>query len=447
MATLLHESPPDESVPGALRDIDPSLGTLRGFLGIGGGAGRLNAAARNIGLVLSGQAGLSASRFAALLLLAHVMTPVRFAECAIYSTSSLVMSNLCELGINISCLKFAAGTHGEAWLRTASRFLMLRLALTAALIIAVLLCAPMTAAKLLNHPEYTGALRLACGSAAFASVSSFGLVLLQSRLEFPRMARLSGAAAVVQILPVVLALHFRWAGLAVLFAGDVLSRLWILVRNGKLLAAVLGAVHLPGPRPAWKPIVVFAHWITLSTLIGSLYNYIPSIALSRWAGAAALGAYSLGTSLTGGIALLINTTSTVLLPEAVAATTSERRRAYLRSYLPGAALLSGVLLAAVWLSGPVAALVFPSAMPETVRVFQILATAQLVLLMVNPIQFLLYGEGRPQWCTATDGLITLLFGCMAVWMSPAHGAVGIACALLISQTTVKAAMAAMVVRR
>ena len=382
-----------------------------------------------------------------MLLLAHAMTPVRFAECAIYSTSSLVMSNLCELGINISCLKFAAGAYGEAWLRTASRFLALRLVLTAALTIAVFLCAPLGAATLLNHPEYTGALRLACGSAAFTSVASFVLVLLQSRLEFPRMARLSGAAAIVQILPVACALHFRWAGVAVLFAGDVLSRVWILARNRNLLAAVLRAVHLPGPRPGWKPIAVFAHWITLSTLIGSLYNYIPSIALSRWASTAALGAYSLSTSLTGGIALLINTTSTVLLPEAVAATTSDRRRAYLRSYLPGAALLSGVLLAAVWLSGPVAALVFPAAMPETVRVFQILATAQLVLLMVNPIQFLLYGEGRPQWCTVTDGLITLLFGSMAVWMAPAHGAVGIACALLISQTAVKAAMAALVVRR
>ena len=39
------------------------------------------------------------------------------------------------------------------------------------------------------------------------------------------MARLSAAAAILQILPVLLVLRFGWPGIASLFAGDVLSRL------------------------------------------------------------------------------------------------------------------------------------------------------------------------------------------------------------------------------
>jgi O-antigen/teichoic acid export membrane protein len=384
-----------------------------------------------------------------LLLVSHLVTPARFDQCAIYASSSLVVGTLCELGINISCLKFAAGATGPDWLRTVSRFLLLRLALTVGVIAALFLLAPLASAKLLRHPEYATALRLACGCAAVASVSSFSLVLLQSRLEFTRMARLSAAAAILQILPVLLVLRggtgfslsSGWSGVATLFAGDVLSRLWIVAANVSLLAAVLAAARRPGPRPAWKPIAVFANWITLSTVIGSLYNYIPSIALSRWAAASALGTYSLGMALTGGFALLINTTSTVLLPEAVAATTPERRRSYLRSYLPGAALLGAALLAPTWLGGRLAAHLFPAAMPDAVRVFQLLATAQIALLVANPVQFLLYGAGRPQWCTASDALITLLFAAMAVWLAPAHGAVGVAWALLIAQTGVKAALA------
>jgi hypothetical protein len=120
---------------------------------------------------------------------------------------------------------------------------------------------------LLRHPEYATALRLACGSAAVASVSSFTLVLLQSRLEFARMARLSAAAAILQILPVLLVLRggtgfsggtglsggtgfslsSGWSGVATLFAGDVLSRLWIVAANISLLAAVLGSS--PAARP------------------------------------------------------------------------------------------------------------------------------------------------------------------------------------------------------
>lgn len=318
---------------------------------------------------------------------------------------------------------------------------MLRLALTAGVIAAVFLLAPLASAKLLRHPEYVTALRLACGSAAVASISSFSLVLLQSRLQFARMARLNSAAAILQILPVLLLLRAGSSGLACLFVGDLLSRLWIMAANGGLLTAVLAAARQSGDRPAWKLIAVFANWITISTLIGSLYSYIPSIALSRWAAASALGAYSLGMSLSGGFGLLINTTRTVLLPEAVAATTPERRHSYLRSYLPAAALLGAALLVPTWLGGPLAAHLFPTAMPGAVRVFRLLATAHIALLVANPVQFLLYGAGRPQWCTASDALITLLFGAMAVWLAPAYGAIGVAWALLISQTGVKAALA------
>jgi O-antigen/teichoic acid export membrane protein len=171
-----------------------------------------------------------------------------------------------------------------------------------------------------------------------------------------------------------------------------------------------------------------------------MYSYIPSIALSRWAVASALGTYTLGMSLSGGFALLINTTSTVLLPEAVAATTRERRRSYLRSYMPGAALLAGALLVPIWLGGPLAAHLFPGTMRGAVRVFQLLATANIALLVANPVQFLLYGAGHPEWCTASDALITLLFGAMAVGLAPAYGAVGVAWALLIAQTGVKAGL-------
>ncbi|HYM29497.1 MAG TPA: oligosaccharide flippase family protein, partial [Steroidobacteraceae bacterium] len=265
-----------------------------------------------------------------MLVLAHYLAPARFDECAIYAGSSLVIGNLCELGINISCLKFVTEAKGADWLRAVSRFLLLRLGLTAGVIAAVFLAAPLASARLLDHAEYAAALRLACGSAAVASISAFSMVLLQSRLQFAKMARLNAAAAMLQIVPVWLVVRYGWRGVACLFAGDALSRLWIVAGNARLLGAALAAAKLPGPRPAWKPIAVFANWITLSTLIGAVYNYIPSVALARWGGAAALGTYSLGLSLAGGFALLVTTASTVLMPEAVTATTPEKRRGYLR---------------------------------------------------------------------------------------------------------------------
>lgn len=144
---------------------------------------------------------------------------------------------------------------------------------------------------------------------------------------------------------------------------------------------------------------------------------------------------------------MLNTTSTVLLPDAVSAATREHRRSYLRTYLPGTAILSATLLAITWLSGPLAARLFPATLPGAVRVFQLLSSAHIALLVANPVQFLLYGAGRPHWCTLSDGLITALFGTLAVWLAPSFGAMGVAWALLLSQTGVKAATVAAVLRQ
>src|ERR1017187_3626269 len=103
MATLLYEGTPRESAGDALRDADPVRGAGPG----GHPARRLTATALNIGLVLRGQAGLSSSRLSPVLLVSHLVAPARFDECAIYASSSLVVGIRCELGINISCLKFA----------------------------------------------------------------------------------------------------------------------------------------------------------------------------------------------------------------------------------------------------------------------------------------------------------------------------------------------------
>ena len=330
--------------------------------------------------------------------MSHLVTPARFDECAIYASSSLVVGNLCELGINISCLKFAAATTGSDWLRTVSRFLLLRLALTAGVIASVFLLAPVASTKLLRHPEYATALRLACGSAAWPRYRRSAWCCCSrgsSSRAWRGRARSRPSCRFCRCCCVFRGRMVR--GGRHCLAGDILSRL--VDRRRQLRPAGRRAGERPGwrgPRPAWKPIAVFANWITLSTVIGSLYNYIPSIALSRWATAAALGTYSLGMALTGGFALLINTTSTVLLPEAVAATTAERRRSYLRSYLPGSRAAGR---GACW-SRPGSAdssphICFRPPCRMRVRVFQLLATAQIALLVANPVQFLLYGAGRP----------------------------------------------------
>jgi O-antigen/teichoic acid export membrane protein len=400
-------------------------------------SGLIRRTAKHISLTFAGQACFSVSKFVSLLLISRYLGANGFAICAVYLSSSLVLVNLCELGINITALKFLAVSDPQEWRRNAARLTAVRFAMTALVLSTVFLLSGPISTFALKHPEYTRALQLSCVAAAFSSISGFFLTLLQSRQQFGRIAGTTLLTAILQLLPVVLTIQLHWDPLPALLAGEVLSRCGAILACYETVRDVVLGFRLPGERPAFGAIAGFAKWIGLSVLIGAVQGYVPTIALARWSQPAALAIYAMGASLASGFSLLMSTTCLVLLPQALSSKTGPERLRYAVTYLRSGALVCAVMAITAWLAAPLAAPLFARDMRAASEIFRILAIASITLIALNPVQFLLYSISRPDLCAAADALILLLFAALAAWLTPSYGAEGTAWALFASQTAVK----------
>jgi O-antigen/teichoic acid export membrane protein len=396
---------------------------------------------KDIALTFTGQACFSASKFVTLLVLSRYLGASRFAVCAVYVTSSLVLVNLCELGINITALKFLATPDMPRWRRTAARFMAVRFWLTLLITGAAALLGALLCRYALHHPEYTTAFRLSCAAAAWSSTSGFLLTLLQSRRQFTRIATINVGTAVLQLTPAFLAVFLRWDAVAALLLGEIMSRSAVLLGCRALLRDLWRGFLAAGDRPRYREIAGFANWISASVLIGAVQGYIPTVALSRWSQPAALAVYAMGSAMASGFGLLMTTTCLVLLPQAMSSRTTVERLRYAVAYLKSGAAVCVAMSAAAWVASPLAAPMFSHDLRPAIEVFRILAIASIVLIALNPVQFLLYSMNRPDLCTASDALIAAMFAVMAAWLAPRYGANGVAVALLVGQTAVKAGTA------
>ncbi|MCL5746281.1 MAG: oligosaccharide flippase family protein [Acidobacteria bacterium] len=397
---------------------------------------------RNIGVLTMGQGVVWAAKFAVQLLLARLIAPAHFAECAIFASTSMVLGNILDLGLNVTCLNFSAGAPEAGRKGIWGRILKLRLILAALLAATALPFGDVLARAIFNNASYATALRLAAVSAILGSMTNFLQVLLQTESRFGRIARLNWGAAALYILPLLVAVPLRSLGLTAFFAGDFLSRLFPLVANSRWLRAAVQGWGDCSPKPGYRSIVAFSNWITLSTAIGAFTNYIPMILLTRLSGATEVAAFSLGLTFAGPFALLLNGSMTVMMTEAAKTRTVEERRAYIAGYLPVATGGVMTLLLLVFLGVPVVESFVGPRLAAAASVFRSLSLAQVALILANPVQFLLYSWKRPDVCTASDLVIAVLYVASAMIVAPRYGAAGVAAALLVSQTLVKAAIVA-----
>jgi O-antigen/teichoic acid export membrane protein len=398
---------------------------------------RLRGITRSIGVLFAGQGGSSVVRYCGFILLTRLVSAAHADACAVYLTTVLVLGNLCDLGVNVACVRFAAqASTPAAMLDVQKRFLIIRAALTAIVFSLTLASADFMAARILGQPSFASILRLAAFVALAGSASSFVLAILQTRAEFGRIARMSMLSTLGQSAPVAaLAAGLAPGGVWVLVCGDLIGRLIPVVCNFGLLRQA--ALASGAAAPDYRQLLRFSNWITASVAIGAATGYIPTIVLSRSGAASALADFGVGVALTGAISLFVHATMSVLLPEASRAMTPSERRAYVTAFLRPGLLLGGSLACAVWVLTAVAAPLAGPRYATVIAVFQYLATSQAVLIATNPIQFLLYGMDRVDTCTFADAAIAALYWILAN-MQQEQGPAGIAAAALVSQAAVKA---------
>ena len=388
----------------------------------------------------------SLARYVAFMLLSWRLMPKALDEVAVYLSSALVLGSICDLGVNVTCLRFSAARSGKARLEVERRFLLIRNVLSSVVLCAVWFGATQIATHILGRPDLKVALRMAVVTALCGSYSSFILTLLQARMRFVRLSAISSLSAILQLALIAVAYAGGHLSLKILFASDVLGKVIIVAAHTRLLAAIFKTRPIRGIIAAWREMIGFSQWITVSFVVGAVQNYVPVILLSRAGSGGELARYNIGLALSGGFSLFLAAVMSVTMPEALKATTPAQRASYVKGVLPAALVFAALSIPIAWFGAPLAAHIVGKQFLAGIQVFRFLTIAQIFLVVTNPIQFLLYGMNRVKLCTAGDALIAILFCVAGAMLRDVMSAPGVALALLLCQTATKVALMGFVLK-
>jgi len=391
-----------------------------------------------IAWMASSQAATSVARYLVFLLLSWRLRPQLLDQAALYIASTAVLGSICDLGVNVSCLRFSTMRTGRARMGVEGRFLRLRTVLAVGLLATIFAAAEPVARILLHRPDFSGALRMACLTALVSSYSSFTLVLLQARSRFGRLARVSIVSALVQLVFLAGSSAVFQLSLTTLFLSDLTGKLIIILAHWRYFKASITLKFGAAGRLPLREIAGFSQWIVISTAIGALQNYTPAILLSRNSAVGELATYNIGLALTGAVSLLLAALMGVTMPEALKVNDTEQRKHYAGGILLATLCFAAVAAPVVWFGAPAAGRLIGARFTNAVDVFRLLTLSQLVLMVSNPVQFLLYGLNRVKLCTIGDLAIAGGFFGVAAVLRSAPRAVDIAWVLLAVQSLVKA---------
>jgi O-antigen/teichoic acid export membrane protein len=171
-----------------------------------------------------------------------------------------------------------------------------------------------------------------------------------------------------------------------------------------------------GPRASGrtlKRLVDYSKWTFASNVLILLSPHVGIFMLTRMMGSEAAGVYGLALNLTYVFPILVYSLHSVLMPEVSRFNSTEQFDKYLRSTLKIAAVVGGVVVPVMLVSGAVIPWVFGPQYAESVRVFNWLLVAFALSSVSTAIRVIMYAVERPYVLTAVDAarLTLVIAGC------------------------------------
>ena len=164
-----------------------------------------------------------------------------------------------------------------------------------------------------------------------------------------------------------------------------------------------------------------------------LFDRLDVLMLGFFRQAAEVGIYSVAFRLIMPLELLPETFNTVFLPKVSRFRRREEISRYFRDTLKVTGLVAAVCVLLILFAKPLILLVLGERFLPSVKLFQILVGAFILLTMINPINLVGHSLNRPQLFAIMAGInLVLNFGGNIVFI-PRYGALGAAIVTLVSR--------------
>ena len=393
-------------------------------------------AVRQLGLIYSSRMVTAVLRFLAGVVVMRTLGPGPFGQLTLAAVMMAIYGRLLELGLTTTMVRklsyHLSGGEEERAFALFRRVYVLRFVFSGGFIAVGWFISPFIAEHFFHDAALVLPLRLAAFGGFVYNVWVHAEGALRAIERFKALAISNAVTHVVRTGAILLL-----ARAAVLGVENVLLINILQIFLGFVIAALI----LPrrfytapaGERYPLGEIFSYSRWLFLFSVLFMLFDRLDVLMLGFFRQAAEVGIYSVAFRLIMPLELLPETFNTVFLPKVSRFRRREEISRYFRDTLKVTGLVAAVCVLLILFAKPLILLVLGERFLPSVKLFQILVGAFILLTMINPINLVGHSLNRPQLFAIMAGINLLLNFVGNILFIPRYGALGAAVVTLFSR--------------
>lgn len=393
-------------------------------------------AVHNLGFIYSSRMTTAAMRFVVSIAVARTLGAERLGVLTIAAVIMGIAQRLLEMGLTTTMVR-KMSLHLSRDEEGLSRSLfkqiyVIRLAVGAAFVIIAWLIAPWVAQRFYGSPELVTPLRLAGLGALMWNIWNHSDGALRANERFK-------AIAVINIIS-----HTVRAGLILLFAWKALLNVestLIFNISEMVVAFIITSLIIPKSyfrgglekRYSLSEIFSYSGWMYLFSILFILFDRLDVLMLGYFRQEAEVGIYAVAFMLIRPFELIPETFNTVFLPKVSKFTRKLEIYRYFRETFKITAVVGVLCIALILVARPLILSFYGEQYLASVKLFQILVGAYILLTIMNPFTLVGHSINKPQLFVIMVAINLVLNFTGNLIFIPPYGALGAAVVTLVSR--------------
>jgi O-antigen/teichoic acid export membrane protein len=391
---------------------------------------------QHLGFIYSGRMASAVLRFVASVAVARALGAERLGVLTIAAVIMGLSGRLLEMGLTTTMVRklafFISANDDEKAVGIFKRIYFLRLQVSSVFVVLAYFLAPIVAEKLYHSAALTGPLRLAALGAFAFNVWEHSDGTLRALERFKQIAIINTCTQFVR------------ASLILLFAYSAILNVenTMMINIGEIIIAyTVASLFIPRrfystrvyERYPLRDIFSYSGWIFLFSIIFMLFDRLDVLMLGYFKAETEVGLYAVAFTLIRPFELIPETFNTVFLPKVAKYTKKLQVFRYMRDTLKVTSFvgLLGVIL--IFVANPLILTLYGDQYAESVKLFQVLVGAFILLTILHPFSLISHSLNKPQILVAMAGInLTLNFVGNLIFIPP-YGALGAAVVTLVSR--------------
>ena len=387
------------------------------------------------GVVFTGNIIASGFSLITILLLSRTLGPETFGMLSLVGSVIILMVSLTDLGIAVGISKFVVPLNDKSSKKAVSYFrtaFRIEILLGFATILVGLIFLD-SIVYWLGGIQIKGPLVLGFIIAGILSFYAYIPIVLQALQKFWTITFLNVFSNLLKLI-IVATLFYTgyltlWNALYVnLFAALTILLVGLLVIPRFFLKKINWREDVSSAAKLFS----FTKWLAISYGLNAVASRLDILLLSHFRSSAEVGHYALAFQLSSSLPLLLGAVSTVLIPKVSAYKTQDQLGKYILKNAKSALLIIPLAFIGMIIAPWVIQAFFGSKFVSSVPVLQILILNYSLILIVNPVSYVLYALEKQYLLTFMNAVTLITLFAMQIFLIPNLGGIGAALALLFN---------------